>query len=78
MRHKKTRIDQGREVAPLDLTGQIIAYESGELNEDATVALFQGLVDTGLAWSLQGHYGRTAAAMIDAGLVRAVPHGRAT
>jgi hypothetical protein len=26
-------------------------------------------MDTGLIWSLQGHYGRTAQAMVDAGLI---------
>lgn len=51
-----------------DLTA-MIAFEEGELPEDETIVLFQDLVDTGLAWSLQGFYGRTAAALIDAGLV---------
>jgi len=52
-----------------DHVGAIMAYEEGELDRDGTVALFQHLVDTGLAWQLQGSYGRTAAAMIEAGLV---------
>ena len=50
---------------------QIIAYESGELDQDGVIELFQSLVDSGLACSLQGHYGRTAKALIDAGLVTA-------
>lgn len=49
--------------------GRIIDYETGEMDEEETIAFFQELVDTGLAWSLQGHYGRTARALIDAGLV---------
>lgn len=57
--------------AVLTLTDDIIAYENGELDEDATVALFQKLVDTGMAWSLQGHYGRMATRLIEAGLVKA-------
>jgi len=52
-----------------DLTERIIAFETGETSEEEVIELFQYLVDTGLAWSLQGHYGRTAAALIDAGVV---------
>jgi hypothetical protein len=48
---------------------KIIAFESGELDEDDTIALFQSLVDSGAAWQLQGSYGRTATALIEAGLV---------
>lgn len=48
---------------------KIIAYESGELDDGDTVELFQELVDSGLAWKLQGHYGRTAMELIDAGMI---------
>lgn len=52
-----------------DVVGLIIAYEEGQLNREETVALFQQLVDSGMAWSLQGHYGRTATALIEQGLI---------
>lgn len=48
---------------------RIIAYESGELSDEETIELFQDLVNNGMAWRLQGHYGRTAEALIEAGLV---------
>jgi hypothetical protein len=48
---------------------QILAYESGELDEEGVIDLFQKLVDSGQAWQLQGHYGRTAAALIEEGYV---------
>lgn len=51
------------------LINRIIDYENDKLDEDETVSLFQELVDDGLAWQLQGSYGRTAQTLIDAGLV---------
>ena len=53
----------------MDIVNAINEYESGELDQVDTVELFQHLVDTGLAWSLQGHYGRTAMSMIHEGIV---------
>lgn len=47
----------------------IMAYEDGRLDTDETLALFQRLVDSGMAWQLQGSYGRTAAELIRRGLV---------
>ena len=47
----------------------IIRYEEGGMTEEETIDFFQELVNTGLAWNLQGHYGRTATELIDAGLV---------
>ena len=52
-----------------NIIDMIVAYEQGELNEEQTIAVFQSLVDTGLAWQLQGSYGRTARNLIEAGLV---------
>lgn len=47
----------------------IIAYENGELeSEEELVSGFQELIDSGMAWRLQGHYGRMAKALIDQGL----------
>lgn len=55
--------------AGYDYVAHIVAYEEGLLDEDATIELFQYLVDTGLAWQLQGSYGRAAQRMIEEGLV---------
>lgn len=54
---------------PFDLTDYIIRYESGELDETETLALFQHLVNSGMAWTLQGSYGRTAKALIERGMI---------
>lgn len=48
---------------------KIIAWESGELDEEGTLELFGGLIASGLAWSLQGTYGRTARDLIEGGYI---------
>jgi hypothetical protein len=62
--------DKSKEaVRGYNITGAIINFESGDLNDDQIVELFQHLVDTGMAWTLPGTYGRTAKVLIEAGLV---------
>lgn len=53
----------------LDITDKIIQLESGEISEQDFLSLFSTLIKTGLAWSLQGCYGRTARALIDQGYI---------
>ena len=51
----------------MDVVNKMIAWESGELDHDETVEFFQHLIDTGMVFSLQGCYQRTAAALIRSG-----------
>ena len=50
---------------PSDTLDRIIQYEQGDLDDEAILELFQDLVSSGLAWQLQGHYGRTARSLIE-------------
>lgn len=43
-------------------------FEDG--TEEEILSAWQYLVDTGLAWRLQGWFGRTASALIDAGHIQ--------
>jgi hypothetical protein len=52
-----------------NLGSNIIDYEQGNLSEKKTIKMFQNLVNSGKAWKLQGHYGRTAQALIDNGWI---------
>jgi hypothetical protein len=45
-------------------------YESGMLPKAEAIELFQRLINTGIAWQLQGHYGRTAMKLLDRGLCK--------
>ena len=52
-----------------DLATEIIMFESGELDDQGILELFSKLIKDGLAWKLQGSYGRMAGHLIDAGII---------
>ena len=54
---------------PINVTGMIIDYEQGELSREDDVVLFAELIRSGLAWRLQGHYGRMAENLISHGII---------
>lgn len=61
---------KGQSPAPAyDVTDGLLAFENGELDREGTIELSQHLVDSELAWQLDGHIGRCAQSLIDAGEV---------
>jgi hypothetical protein len=52
-----------------DTFEKMMAFENGELDEVEVVELFSVLVQSGLAWQLQGFYGRTAMSLIRGGFL---------
>jgi hypothetical protein len=50
-----------------DYLGAMIRYESGELDEEQTVELFQFLIDNSIIQNLQGSYQRAAIDLIRRG-----------
>ena len=59
----------------MTMTGQmpdvnaIMAFENGELGGVATLELFRDLIQSGMAWRLQGHYGRSAMDLLNSGAI---------
>jgi hypothetical protein len=47
--------------------GDLMDFENGDLSEEEVVMLFSDLIKDGVLPHLQGFYGRTAAALVDAG-----------
>ncbi len=45
----------------------IIDFENGDMDEERMVEFFQDMINSGVVWQLQGAYGRTAVALIEAG-----------
>ena len=63
---------QPHEVDPnaFDIVGFMMAWENEDMTEKQVVEGFQHLLDQNLAHTLQGCYGRTAAALIEQGLCK--------
>jgi hypothetical protein len=53
----------------MNLIDKIIAYESGDMGDAQKVYFFSELIRNGMAWTLQGHYGRTANMLIQSGII---------
>jgi hypothetical protein len=51
-------------------TGLVEGFVDAE-SEEEIIEAWQWLVDTGLAWQLQGWYGRTATTLIEDGVINA-------
>lgn len=54
----------------MDLVDKIMRFENDEMDNPEIIIFFQELVDNGMAWKLQGSYGRTAQKLIDACMIR--------
>ena len=61
---KKAEIMDKLDIVPV---GDIMEYECGDMSDSDMINMFQKLINNGMAWTLQGHYGRTATMLIDAG-----------
>lgn len=44
---------------------KVLRYESGEMSDEEIIQFFQGLIDSGVVWKLQGNYGRMASYLIN-------------
>ena len=57
------------EMTPINAV--LVAEGQIETDTDTQIDAWQYLVDTGLAWSLQGYFGRMAQELIDQGVITA-------
>tara|TARA_R110000824_G_scaffold150209_8_gene320777 strand:+ start:5574 stop:5750 length:177 start_codon:yes stop_codon:yes gene_type:complete len=54
-----------------EMVDKIVRYENGEMTEEEVISFFQEIINSGLCWKLQGHYGRTATMFIEEGVCNA-------
>lgn len=53
----------------MNVVDKIIAFESGEMTAPEMVYFFSELIKSGMAYTLQGSYGRTANRLIEIGIL---------
>lgn len=58
-----------KQIEMMDLYQRVIEYETEDHTLEWIVQLFADLIATGLAWRLQGRYGREAKRYIDNGII---------
>jgi hypothetical protein len=58
----------------MDLVNKVIDWENGDMSGDDETQFFQELVNSGMAWQLQGMYGRRAMELIRQGKVFQYAH----
>lgn len=54
-------------MSTFDACNVIESFDGEPHEEEEIIAAFQSLIDSGVVWSLQGFYGRSAAALIESG-----------
>jgi len=54
-----------------DFINDVIKYEEGNMTDEEVISFFQYLVNSGIAWTLQGHYGRMAKHLLEEELITA-------
>lgn len=64
------RIVKKKPTKKFNLVNEIMEFESEGLPPKREKKLFQNLVNSGMAFQLQGRFGRQAAAMIRAGIIK--------
>jgi len=52
-----------------DLVDDIMKWESGQMNDKEMITFFSKLIKSGMAWKLQGMYGRMAMGLINQGYI---------
>ena len=55
----------------MDIVDAVMIADGGmEADEKTTIKAWQTLIDSGMAWKLQGSYGRTADRLIEKGICK--------
>lgn len=63
------QLEEQGDLPVLPNVDDIIRYEGGEMNSNEIIEFFAPMIKSGVAYQLQGNYGRTANALIEHGYI---------